>query len=78
MRLAWSVPLVTLLLVCAVEIRGHGRLRVPPSRTSMWRDGFGTPANFGDNQLSCGGAWVSTMIRTYYILTCYRELSMRL
>ncbi|KAK2138631.1 hypothetical protein NP493_7375g00004 [Ridgeia piscesae] len=57
MRLA-SVPLVTLLLVvCAVEIRGHGRLRVPPSRTSMWRDGFGTPANYIDNQLSCGGAW---------------------
>ena len=61
MRLACAVPLVTLLLVvCIVEIRGHGRLRVPPSRASMWRDGFGTPANFNDNELFCGGAWVST------------------
>ena len=61
MRLAGAVSLVTLLLVlCAVEIRGHGRLRVPPSRTSMWRDGFGTPANYNDNELFCGGSWVST------------------
>ncbi|KAK2165850.1 hypothetical protein NP493_1348g00041 [Ridgeia piscesae] len=58
MRLACAVSLVTLLLVlCAVEIRGHGRLRVPPSRTSMWRDGFGTPANYNDNELFCGGSW---------------------
>ena len=59
MRLT-SVPLVTLLLVvCAVEIRGHGRLRVPPSRTSMWRDGYNTPINYNDMELFCGGAYVN-------------------
>ncbi|XP_046380895.1 uncharacterized protein LOC124152150 [Haliotis rufescens] len=38
-----------------VTVRGHGRLLVPPSRASMWRQGFNTPANYNDNQLFCGG-----------------------
>ncbi|KAI0231830.1 hypothetical protein LSAT2_017807 [Lamellibrachia satsuma] len=58
MRLLRATPLVALLmLLCAVEIRGHGRLRVPPSRGSMWREGFNTPINYNDNELFCGGAW---------------------
>ncbi|PVD36382.1 hypothetical protein C0Q70_03364 [Pomacea canaliculata] len=36
---------------------GHGRLMEPPSRSSMWREGFNTPRNDDDNALSCGGFW---------------------
>ncbi|CAM1306500.1 Uncharacterised protein g4379 [Pycnogonum litorale] len=41
------------LMVGIVE--GHGRLRSPPSRSSMWRDGFSNPTNYQDNELFCGG-----------------------
>lgn len=34
---------------------GHGRLIEPPSRSSAWRYGFKTPANYNDNELFCGG-----------------------
>eukprot|EP00918_Siedleckia_nematoides_P023786 GHVU01051336.1.p1 GENE.GHVU01051336.1~~GHVU01051336.1.p1 ORF type:complete len:285 (-),score=6.29 GHVU01051336.1:129-983(-) len=44
----------TLMVVVAV-VAGHGRLREPPSRSSMWRDGYNTPKNYNDNQLYCGG-----------------------
>ena len=37
---------------------GHGRLREPPSRGSMWRDGFSNPPNYNDNELNCGGRGV--------------------
>lgn len=39
-------------------VNGHGSLIEPPSRASMWRYGYKTPANFNDNQLFCGGFWV--------------------
>ncbi|XP_021373235.1 uncharacterized protein LOC110463177 isoform X2 [Mizuhopecten yessoensis] len=49
-----SVVLYTLnTLLCAVH--GHGYLKDPPSRSSMWRFGFNTPKNFNDNELFCGG-----------------------
>lgn len=35
----------------------HGRLILPPSRSSMWRFGFPTPKNYQDMQLWCGGSW---------------------
>merc|ERR1712002_1043755 len=38
------------------NVVGHGRLRYPPSRASMWRDGFPTPPDYNDNQGFCGGA----------------------
>ncbi|XP_067686943.1 uncharacterized protein [Haliotis asinina] len=44
-----------LALTLTVKVKGHGRLLVPPSRASMWRDGFNTPKNYDDNQLFCGG-----------------------
>ena len=37
------------------EVSGHGRLIEPPSRASMWRFGFGTPENYNDHELYCGG-----------------------
>lgn len=48
--------LVFLLAMSSIAlIEGHGRLRVPPARTSMWRDGFNTTRNYDDAQLNCGG-----------------------
>ena len=58
--------LIVLLLYCTtsfqiclqfsiVSINGHGRLRKPPSRASMWRDGYPTPPDYNDNQGYCGG-----------------------
>ncbi|KAJ8319947.1 hypothetical protein KUTeg_001534 [Tegillarca granosa] len=38
-----------------LAISGHGRLWDPPSRSSMWRQGYSTPHNYNDNQLNCGG-----------------------
>lgn len=43
-------------------IDAHGRLREPPSRSSMWRDGFINPPNYNDNELNCGGAGVNSFI----------------
>jgi len=37
------------------EVRPHGRLIEPPSRSTMWRYGFNTPPNYNDHELYCGG-----------------------
>lgn len=37
---------------------GHGRLMDPPARNSMWRFGFGTPINYSDNEVFCGGVGI--------------------
>ncbi|XP_062615337.1 uncharacterized protein LOC134277082 isoform X1 [Saccostrea cucullata] len=47
--------LLASLLPCLAE--AHGRLIMPPSRSSMWRYGFPTPENDNDHQLWCGGKW---------------------
>ena len=38
---------------------GHGRLASPPSRSSAWKFGFGTPINHNDWVLNCGEYEVS-------------------
>ncbi|RUS86789.1 hypothetical protein EGW08_005449 [Elysia chlorotica] len=51
---------LAVLLLCVWHIHvtsGHGRLRSPPGRSSMWRDGFRTSHNYQDNELFCGGRW---------------------
>ena len=52
---------VTLAVQLILEVSGHGRLVEPPSRSSMWRYGFDTPINYNDNQLFCGGRFVSAI-----------------
>merc|ERR1719232_371414 len=42
-------------LIYLEAVNGHGRMRNPPSRASMWRDGFPNPADYNDNQGFCGG-----------------------
>ena len=44
---------------------GHGRMLNPPSRASMWRFGYGNPANYNDNELFCGGFEVIQFICRY-------------
>merc|ERR1711970_141135 len=48
--------ILVLTLTSIQNVMGHGRLRYPPSRASMWRDGFPNPADYNDNQGFCGGA----------------------
>ncbi|KAL5004182.1 hypothetical protein ScPMuIL_017638 [Solemya velum] len=53
-RSVWVLALlVNSCLFCLV--RGHGRMLQPPGRSTMWRKGFNTPANYNDNELNCGG-----------------------
>lgn len=52
--------LILVAALCAiVEVSGHGRLMKPPSRSSVWRipefASQNPPANYGDNELYCGG-----------------------
>ena len=64
MRLLCSV---VYLLEFFQFVFGHGRLREPPSRASMWRDGFPQNGfNYDDNQLYCGGFGVSIQMSLYY------------
>ena len=49
---------VTFAILIAFAL-GHGRLISPPGRSSMWRYGYNTPTNYDDNQMFCGGFYVS-------------------
>ena len=52
---------------------GHGRLISPPGRSTMWRYGYKTPPNYNDNQMYCGGFYVSSfstiVFGRYFIVT---------
>jgi len=48
-----------LIVYCLQEISGHGILLHPPGRSSVWRVfPSSAPANYDDNALFCGGAYV--------------------
>lgn len=49
----------------------HGMLMDPVSRSSAWRSGFPTPANYDDNGLFCGGVAVSYNFN--YVNLCIRD-----
>ena len=53
--------LFTLSLALFVgQAEGHGRLLVPPARSSRWREGFPVPQKeYNDNANNCGGMAVS-------------------
>ena len=50
---------ILVLHTLIIGVIGHGRLISPPGRSTMWRYGYSTPANYDDNQMSCGGFYVS-------------------
>ena len=39
----------------------------PAARNSMWRFGFGTPINYSDNEVFCGG--VGSKLTVYFSFT---------
>ncbi|KAK7497866.1 hypothetical protein BaRGS_00011000 [Batillaria attramentaria] len=43
------------ILLCVGGAWGGSRLIEPPARQSLWRYGFGTPVNFYDDDVNCGG-----------------------
>ncbi|KAG8199107.1 hypothetical protein JTE90_016244 [Oedothorax gibbosus] len=52
------IRIVFFLIISLCGIRSvccHARLMEPPSRSSMWRNGYETPTNYDDNGLYCGG-----------------------
>ncbi|XP_046345904.2 uncharacterized protein LOC124126503 [Haliotis rufescens] len=49
------LPRVLVLLGLVGVVASHGYLLEPPQRSSMWRVGFGTPVNYNDMELNCGG-----------------------
>jgi len=66
--MAWiSVALVVLLM--AIGTHQHGHLMEPVNRSSMWRRGYNTTVNWTDNELFCGGFWVS-LKRLFLFETC--------
>lgn len=55
--LAFGALAVVLLVTRPAD--GHGMLLDPPGRSSMWRYFPGSPANYNDNGINCGGFGVS-------------------
>lgn len=51
----YLLVIILLSLATIDPSEGHGRLRVPPARTTMWREGFPTVKNYNDGELNCGG-----------------------
>ena len=50
------MSLFYLILLSSVDlVLSHGRLIEPPARTSAWRFGFSTPADYNDHETNCGG-----------------------
>ena len=53
MMLKYFLTLTIFLFIS--EVKAHGRLLEPPSRTSAWRLGFSTPTYYNDSETNCGG-----------------------
>jgi hypothetical protein len=51
-----------ILLICIAAVSGHGRLALPPSRSSAAHFGFNVPTNSEDWSLNCGRFKVSYAI----------------
>lgn len=48
--------MLSIILFCFINgVTCHARLIDPPARTTAWRFGFGTPANYNDHETNCGG-----------------------
>lgn len=60
MAMSAIVPLwMGLVLGVVGGVWGHGFLRDPPGRSSMWLFGYNSPANYQHMELFCGGFPVS-------------------
>ncbi len=54
-----SILKVFVLIIFVGTVYGHGRLAMPPGRSSAWDFGFDTPVNNNDFAIYCGGFQVS-------------------
>lgn len=60
------IAAVSMTVLLVVFVNGHGYLMDPPMRSTAWRYGFGTPINYDDNGLFCGGiSVIHTFIVSY-------------
>ena len=66
--------IIFLIFSLVYKVSGHARLMNPPSRASMWRVGFGTPADYNDNEGFCGGFQVSKTTSTQYIRMVFSKI----
>lgn len=57
--------LLVLAVVTENRVSGHGFVMDPPQRSSAWRYGFGTPENYNDMGLNCGGAGVCLFVSLF-------------
>ncbi|KAJ8312341.1 hypothetical protein KUTeg_009714 [Tegillarca granosa] len=63
--------MVIILCIYSTNVcHGHGWLKDPPSRSSMWKYGFPTPPNYNHMQLFCGGFYVQTVLNHGKCGTC--------
>jgi hypothetical protein len=62
------ISVAAVLLLMVVGSHEHGMLMDPVNRSSMWRKGYNTPANYEDNQLFCGGRSVSLNVYVQNVL----------
>ena len=56
-----NLVVIFTLIFIVQDVYGHGRLRTPASRASMWREGFDNPRDYDDAQGYCGGLNVSSI-----------------
>ncbi|XP_023933176.1 uncharacterized protein LOC106162929, partial [Lingula anatina] len=54
-RLRLTLSLLVFLALHCSPVHSHGRLYEPPGRSTAFRRGFNTPANYDDMSLNCGG-----------------------
>jgi hypothetical protein len=63
--MAW-ISVASVVLLMAIGTHQHGHLVDPVSRSSMWRRGYNTPVNWNDNEVFCGGFWVSLKLLLFF------------
>ena len=68
------LPLLVTLVAMVTNTNAHGRLRQPPSRSSLWRDSrfdhLNPPKNYNDMSGFCGGKNVSECLFYYRLHKC--------
>jgi len=53
---SWAAVIsLGLCLMFVGPARGHGRIRAPPGRSTMWRYNYDTAENVNDHETNCGG-----------------------
>lgn len=62
-NMKYLLSVALLLAIGLQQIDAHGMMLNPPSRSSRWRYDSSAPQNWNDNELFCGGLYVSARTR---------------